>query len=121
MTKKEEFEYPMDEDCKCKCEPVEMPPKMNVYIEQGIPNPMFQVAFHRILDDSNGYVYVVFKMGSVQLDMDNPKNYLDFNRDYVEIYNDETGETTMIKIDEITGFVFEHKIPLSVEDLEARE
>ena len=68
-----------------------------------------------------GYVYIFFEMGSIQLDIDNPLNLIKvYPEGYTEIYNDDNGETTIIKNRAIKGFVFEDK-PLSLDDIEEVE
>ena len=84
-------------------------PKMSVYMDEYNVPEMFRAAFHTIRDAKDGFVYVVFGMGSVKLDISNPQNAIDFNSTYVEIFNAENLEITMLKISKVDGFVFEPK------------
>jgi len=63
-----------------------------------------------------GYMYLFFDMGSVKLDIDDPINWVKFHEDFIEIFNNENGETTLLKSSELKGFVFENK-PVELEDL----
>lgn len=92
-------------------------PKMTVFNEYDFQNTLFNAAINFIRNAPKGFVYVVFGMGSVKLDISNPQNALEVNKDYVEIFNAENGEVTMLKTTEITGFVFEPKIT-ELEDIE---
>lgn len=89
---------------------------MKVEIIVGAIHPMFKRATEKIEQYRGGYVYVVFGMGSVKLDIDDPLNLIRFYYDYVEIFNHENGETTLLRMDQIKGFVFEDKPVEAIED-----
>lgn len=84
------------------------------FVTSGV-HPMFRRAADKIEKYHGGYVFVVFEMGSVKLDIDDPQNRICFYFDYVDIFNNENGETTLIRCDQIKGFVFENK-PVHIED-----
>ena len=96
-----------DENCECIAKSMEdMPPKMKIYAEQGIPL-MVHEAIQMVHDTPDGYFYIAFSMGSVKLDIQNEENLVEFNRDYATIFNDENGEISIIKLSEISAFVIE--------------
>ena len=95
-----------DEKCECITKMEDMPPKMKIYAEQGIPL-MVQEAIDMVRDTPDGYFYIAFSMGSVKLDIQNEGNLVEFNRDYATIFNDENGEISIIKLSEISAFVIE--------------
>ena len=87
------------------CPPVEEE-RINFYIDYSAPE-MCRVAEEHLSMRTAGNIFIIFGMGSVNLDISNPENWLSITRDYVEVYNAENGELTLINVNEITGFIFE--------------
>ena len=96
---------------------LEEEPKMFVYVSERAPR-LFRRAFEVISDATKGHIYIAFHMGSVILDISNVNNILELDDDYVEIFNAENGELSLIKTDEITGFIFEPEHTCNCEDEE---
>lgn len=80
-------------------------------------NGLIQRLAEKIPQYRGGYMYLFFDMGSVKLDIDDPINCVNFQEDYIEIFNNDNGETTLLKFSELKGFVFENK-PLTLDELE---
>lgn len=68
---------------------------------------MFRKVQEQIEIETPQLLYVFFDMGSVILNTGNPSNHIIVYPEYVEIYNSESMETTVIREDKINGFVFE--------------
>jgi len=100
---------------KCACE--DEVPKMGFYVADPEIPVMFQ-ELHEIMFHDSGRLLVVFEMGSITLDISNPKNWLEINRTYVKIYNDDTEETTIIRMEKVTGLIYEPLMELHPEDVE---
>ena len=98
--------------CEVKC--CEEVPIMGAYFamseEECYRLPlMFRRVPEKIEKYEKGNVFVCSKLGAIKLSIEDPLNELWFYQDYVEIYSNETKETTFIKHEEITGFVFEQR------------
>ena len=91
---------------KCAEEPV---PKMNYFIDYTV-SEMCRALDEQLSYRDTGSIFIIFKMGSIRLNIANPENWLSITRDYIEIHNDENGELTFIKIDDLTGFVLEPEV-----------
>ena len=87
------------------CEPEEEP-KLNSYIEYSA-SEMCRAMAEQLEFVNEGSLFIIFGMGSIRLSIDNPDNFLSITRDYIEIFNAENKELTFIKMDDLTGFVFE--------------
>ena len=68
---------------------------------------MFREVQEKIEREEPQLLYVFFDMGSVILNTGNPSNHIIVSHEHVEIYNNETMETTFIRCEKINGFVFE--------------
>lgn len=113
----EEIEDYLEDECDCGCdakaEYCEEKPKMFFMFgnEEGYHKyPMLRCVQQYICDNFESNMFVFFNMGSITLDVENPRNHMIINDGFVEIFNDENGETTFIKVEEIKGFVFEPKL-----------
>ena len=82
-----------------------------------LKNRLFRRVQEEVALSKDMYLYVFFDMGSIILDIDDPKNYIIFNETFSEIYNVEKKEYTFIRNDEIKGFILGFKSP----DLEQLE
>jgi len=102
-------------DC-CKVGPEELPPRLTYYVSPEAPI-MFQELHELICHGGNGSLFLAFEMGSIRLNISDPANYVEVNRSYVKVYNNESGEVSIIKIDKMIGFIFEPEEILE-EDLE---
>lgn len=109
----------MTNEFEMKTEPEEQTPMMDIFYSPGVfnKNEMVTRVQSEVEKYINGYIYIFFEMGSVKLDIDDPKNYIYFHREFVEIFNNSNGETTFIQSMAVKGFVFENK-PVTIEDLE---
>ena len=95
--------------CEKSCEDL-YDDTINIEYSQSITyyaNPMFARIAEKIQSYNGGILFIFFGNGSVRLEIDNNNNYIKFNEKYTEIYNAAEGETTLIKNDEIKGFIFE--------------
>ena len=103
----------LEEYCdESKCEPAEEDQKLwMLFNNEGSyhNNHMLRRIQEEIEVTSNYRLFIFFDMGSINLDIDNHLNHIHVYEDYVEIYNEENGEFTFLKTDEIKGFVFEPK------------
>ena len=91
-------------------------PKMCLFVDiERVPR-IFKRVLEIVKDESKGYLFVAFHMGSVRLDISNVNNILEISDDYIEIFNAENGETSLIKTDEVTGFIFEPDHVCTYED-----
>lgn len=108
--KSEEFE----ETCDCKSE-MDTTPVVPYWISDEAPVIFREI--HDMIHQGKGNLFIAFEMGSIRLDLENTSNYIEVNRTYIKIYNDETGETSVIRNDKITGFIYEPEPELNFEDL----
>ena len=106
-----------EEDIDATPKQFEEEPKMFVYASERTPR-LFRRICEIISREPKGHLYVAFHMGSVNLDISNVNNILDLDYDFVEIFNAENGELSLIKTDEITGFIFEPEQVCNCEDEE---
>ena len=109
----------MTNEFEMKKEPEEKTPMIEIIYFPGVmlQSEMFPQVQREVKKYINGYIYIFFDMGSVKLDIDDPKNHIHFHREFVEIFNNSNGETTFIQSMAVKGFVFENK-PVTIEDLE---
>lgn len=90
------------------------PPKLGFYISDEAP-VMFRVLYS-LLDPNEGTLFIAFEMGSIRLDISNPNNWIEVNRTHILVYNDISHETSVIRIDKVTGFIYEP--PIDTDSLE---
>ena len=91
-------------------EPYVEEPKMCVYVDtQRVPR-MFRRVLSILHDEHYGSIFIAFAMGSIRLDITNENNVLEIEDDYIEIFNADNQELTLIKTSEVTGFIFEPEI-----------
>lgn len=96
---------------------VEHNPKLRYFISDEAPL-MFRV-LHNLCDNDEGTLFIAFEMGSIRLDISNPNNWIEVNRTYMLVYNDINHETSVLRTDKITGFIYEP--PTEEVDLESLE
>ena len=97
---------------------IEVEPKMCIFVDTERVPRIFTRVLEIVKDESKGYLFVAFHMGSVRLDISNVNNILEISDDYIEIFNAENGETSLLKTDEVTGFIFEPDHDCTCEDEE---
>ena len=82
-------------------EPYVEEPKMCVYVDtQRVPR-MFRRVLSILHDEHYGSIFIAFAMGSIRLDITNENNVLEIEDDYIEIFNADNQELTLIKTSEV--------------------
>ena len=106
--------YEVEEKTCCE----EVDPKMVIVFETQKSyhkHSLFRRIQEEVTISKDMYLYVFFNMGSIILNIDDPKNHIYFNEDYSEIYNEDKKEYTFIKNDEIKGFILDFKTNNDIE------
>ena len=107
----------LEEDCKEKCEYEEY---LKVTFKSDTAwhnNPMLRHLQYKLSLRKNENLFIFFDMGSIILDIDDDLNRICIYEEFAEIYNNAKGETTIIRNEEIKGFIFEPKANKLIEKL----
>ena len=114
---KEEEKIMEDAPCECCKAEEDIEEKMGYWIDPEAPI-MYNEIHEMINHYPPGTLFIAFEMGSIRLDIQDPHNWLEVNRTYLKAYNHENGETAIMKIEKIMGFIYEPLPEPMSEDLE---